>query len=264
MKIAITSSDGLLGKWLVKYGLTPLGCDITKPDEVKEAINTVLPDVLIHNAALTDVKYCEEHPTEAFNVNVRGTSNILDYFTKGTFIYLSTSHVFSGLPSKLYKETDEISPVNVYGWTKYGGEAMCSTATCQSIIVRISKLFDEEYLQDGISKILNGECLVEPTFIKRTFVYIPHFIDGLMRLVDLKETAPNTINISGTKNLSYDEFWSYVAIELRHPEAVAERSSDNQSSPRPFNGGLDVSLARNMGIPLYSALDGIKEMNKQL
>ena len=52
---------------------------------------------VIHCAALTDVAYCESHFRESFDVNVRGTSNVVEAMPKDSvFIYLSTDHVFNG------------------------------------------------------------------------------------------------------------------------------------------------------------------------
>ena len=264
MKIAVTGSEGKLGSWLVnKFGFTPLECNILKPEEVQEAINTVSPDVIIHTAALTNVEYCQEHPKEAYEVNVHGTSNIVDVFTKGLLIYCSTVHVFSGNQYFAYSENHKPSPVNVYGFTKWAGEALASFGSQQTIVVRTSKLFDLAYLVHGIKLLQDGITQDYPTFITRSFVYTPHFIQGLLKLIDLRETAPNIVNIAGNGAWSYYDFWGNVAIELGYDSSyVMPRTVDNGELSRPKRGGLSTDLAARMGLPIYSAFGGIKAVKE--
>ena len=76
-----------------KDGCTAL--DITELNQVRETIALFQPDVIVHLAAMTDVDGCERDPELAFDVNVRGTENLLDNFS-GRFIYISTDYVFDG------------------------------------------------------------------------------------------------------------------------------------------------------------------------
>ena len=264
MKIAVTGSEGRLGSWLVnKWGLTPLDCDITKPEEVKHIIKSIAPDVIIHTAAMTDVTQCEEHPKEAFSTNVEGTKNIIDNFTKGLLIYLSTVHVFDGNAAFPYSENAKPNPVNKYGWTKWVGEEMARFGTNQTIVVRTSKLFDLAYLAPGIKLLQDGVNQDYPTFIKRSFVYIPHFIQGLMKLIDLRETAPNIVNIAGDCVYSYYDFWGYIAMMLGYSSSyILPRTIDNGDIARPKRGGLQTSLAQSMGLPMYNAIDGLNAIQE--
>jgi dTDP-4-dehydrorhamnose reductase len=259
MKIAVTGSEGRLGSWLVnKFGLTPLQCDITKSDEVEYAINTLSPDVIIHTAALTNVEFCEDNPKEAFDVNVRGTANIVDHFSKGLLIYISTVHIFSGDNISPYKETSKPNPKNHYGFTKWAGEAIASFGTHQTIVVRTSKLFDLAYLATGLNCLQEGKPKEYPTFITRSFIYVPHFIQGIMKLIDLRENAPDIVNVASTNVSSYADFWQAIAGHFNYGTSlVGGRSYDIGGINRPRRGGLDVSLSKRLGLPLYSTLDGI-------
>ena len=264
MKIAVTGSEGRLGSWLVnKWGLTPLDCDITRPEEVKHIIKSVAPDVIIHTAAMTDVTQCEEHPKEAFTVNVEGTKNIVDNFTKGLLIYCSTVHVFDGNAAFPYSENAKPNPVNKYGWTKWVGEEMARFGTHQTIVVRTSKLFDLSYLAHGMKLLQDGVVQDYPTFITRSFIYTSHFIHGLMKLIELHETTPNVVNIAGSLTQSYYSFWGDVARILGYDSSyVLPRTIDTEDIARPKRGGLNISLAQSMGLPIYSAVDGLNAIKE--
>lgn len=264
MKIAVTGSEGRLGSWLVnKWGLTPLDCDITKPEEVKHIIKSIAPDVIIHTAAITDVAYCEEHPKEAFLANVEGTKNIIDNFTKGLLIYISTVHIFDGNAVFPYSEKAKPNPINKYGWTKWMGEEMAKFGTHQTIVVRTSKLFDLAYLASGIKLLQDGVDQDYPTFMTRSFIYMPHFIYGLIKLIELRETAPNTINIASSLTPSYYGFWNNVAEILGYDRSyILPRTVDNGDVARPKRGGLNISLAQSMGLPIYTARDGLNAIKE--
>ena len=117
-----------------KDGCTEL--DITEPNQVRETIALFQPDVIVHLAAMTDVDGCERDPELAFDVNVRGTENLLDNFS-GRFIYISTDYVFDGSDGP-YTEKDEVNPISVYGRTKLYGEDLVQQSNANWVILRLS------------------------------------------------------------------------------------------------------------------------------
>ena len=119
--IAVTGHEGRIGKRLVEKGYTPLECDITNVDQTFDTVSSVNPDVIIHCAAMTNVGWCENNEKEAYKVNARSVSHVLEAFA-GRFIYLSTVHVFDGTKYWDYSEKHVPNAVNVYGLTKLAGE----------------------------------------------------------------------------------------------------------------------------------------------
>ena len=273
-KIAVTGAHGNVGKELVKRGCIPLDCDVTNRDEVQEAIERTHPDVIIHCAAITNVGECEKHSAKAIKVNMGGANNVLRYFTKGTFIYISTDHVFEGKRRGLfghsgYKETDEPNPVNQYGWSKCGGEAVTLVARrviqTNASIVRTSRLFTHLDLKGGLNDIRTGKEHVYTDLIYRSFLYTPHFVDGLLKLIYLDE-IPEIVHIAGADILSYYRFWLLVNTVLGAPETkdkVLARRHEIDDYPRPFRGGLSVRLAKRLGIPIYTAFDGLMAIKEE-
>lgn len=268
MKIAVTGYKGQIGSELIKLGYEPLKCDITDLDQVNDEIHRVKPDIIIHCAALTDVAYCEkkENQTEAFAVNVGGVNNML-YDFSGIFIYLSTVHVFSGQKYWNYSERHKPDPVNTYGFTKWAGETISTYGTCRSVVVRISKTFSKESILESEFNSMTDEGLEFPTFIKRSFNEISHCAEGISWLAEHIHEIPDLklINIAGTDTLSYYQFWQWVAREFGYDEKmVIPRKHEIDLPPRPFRGGLSIRLAKKLGVPLYSAIDGLKKIRKGL
>jgi len=96
-----------------------------------DAINEVLEDVevIYHLAAVTSVPYSVENPEVTYDVNVIGTTNLLEMCLRSNsmerFIYVSTCAVY-GEPKYLpIDEKHPINPVSPYAATKLAAEHSC-------------------------------------------------------------------------------------------------------------------------------------------
>jgi len=266
MKIAVTGWEGTIGSELVDRGYEPLKCDITNLDEVNSEIHRVDPDVIVHCAALTNVGDCEEDDRGAFAVNVNGVNNILYDFT-GTLIYLSTVHVFDGTKYWAYSERHRPNPVNTYGFTKWAGEEVAKMNVGRTVVIRISKIFDWDFIRPDVERLQNGEEVEFTTLIKRSFQYLSHFADNLTWLISNLDNFPELemLNIAGSDTLSYYDFWLQVCNILELDiNNLKPRTHKIKDHPRPFRGGLNVSKAKNMGMKIYSAADGLKVIKREM
>jgi dTDP-4-dehydrorhamnose reductase len=77
---------------------------------------------IIHLAAMTDVRLCEQDKAKAYETNVLGTKNVVQASLKSKidyFLYVSTACVFPGNGEiDSYAEDDFPFPKNYYGLTK--------------------------------------------------------------------------------------------------------------------------------------------------
>ena len=130
MTVLITGSTGSLGSELGKIfpdSLSPThkDFDICDPIAVKDFFSINKIDTVIHTAALTTVRGCEENKSQAMQVNVEGTRNLINKFKNsnldGKFVYISTACVFDG-HSGMYDESSIPYPENFYSLTKLLGE----------------------------------------------------------------------------------------------------------------------------------------------
>lgn len=129
-KLLITGSTGKLGKELVKVfpnALAPphKSLDITDKEVVTNFVSKSKPDIIIHCAALTGIRECENDKEKAWRTNVEGTENLVKACEKFVencyFVYISTACVFYGDRGD-YVETDIPYPKNFYSLTKLLGE----------------------------------------------------------------------------------------------------------------------------------------------
>ena len=128
----ITGAAGLIGQYLVKtasrwasgwdvQGLSRAELELTDTQNLEAQIHALKPDLLIHCAALSRTKACEQNPDEARRINVEATAHLAQLSQGIPFIFLSSGEVFDG-KTGWYSETDEPSPINVYGKTKLEAE----------------------------------------------------------------------------------------------------------------------------------------------
>ena len=268
MKIACTGlKPGRIATALIDRGVRFIEADVTDATAFRKAIKSVDPDVIIHTAAMTDVEECEAYPIQAKRVNVDGVENIVSWWD-GKLIYLSTDHVFNGqkwFPGG-YSERHKPNPVNIYGLTKLAGEMIAVNGHPKAKIIRTSKVFSYRDLRPML-QVLSGELYVPFAFtglILRSFLYVDHFVNGLLNAVRMFDQLPPILNISGTSIISHAQFWFLVCNIFGFDEqnVTTRKQKLKDAAPRPFRCGLDVREASNLGIPLYSAADGLKEVKE--
>ena len=154
MKVLVTGVNGQLGydvvKELEKRGHQAVGVDrermdLTSTQQIKECIENVNPEVIIHCAAYTAVDKAEDEEELCRRVNAIATKEIAEHAKKLDIpmIYISTDYVFDGTKDGEYTEEDIPNPINVYGKTKYEGEIYVQELLEKYYIVRISWVFGE-------------------------------------------------------------------------------------------------------------------------
>jgi len=130
----VTGAAGLIGQYVVRTairwapawevrGLTRTDLDLTDRHEVERVWQTIKPHVVVHCAALSRTKNCEQDPEKARLINVDVTARLAELSRDIPFIFLSSGEVFDGI-SGWYRETDEPNPINVYGKTKLEAEGI--------------------------------------------------------------------------------------------------------------------------------------------
>jgi len=103
-------------------------------------------DVIINCAAYTAVDRAEEEQELANQVNHLAVKQLAEIAKeqKARLIHISTDYVFDGESGKAYLETDETSPINVYGKTKLAGEkTLQEIMPTDAIIIRTSWVYSE-------------------------------------------------------------------------------------------------------------------------
>ncbi len=152
MKILVTGAQGQVGKELShitdnkSYNIIAASraeLDITQEQKVNDYINQFQPDIVINAAAYTAVDKAENEQDLAFAINYIGAKNLALACKKQNIplLHISTDYVFDGSKSDAYNEGDTVSPLGVYGISKWQGEETIRKNLHEHIILRVAWVF---------------------------------------------------------------------------------------------------------------------------
>lgn len=139
MRTIVLGGTGLLGRELknLDQNLVCLGsnhCDITEEDHLFYTFQSYSFDTII----LTAAELTTAPNLALITTNIIGASNVAKacLIAGKRLVYISSDYVYPGTSGN-YKETDPISPVNNYAWSKLGGE--CAVRMVENhLIIRTS------------------------------------------------------------------------------------------------------------------------------
>ena len=152
MKILLFGKNGQLG-WELQRALASfdgLLCfdypevDLTKPDNLCQILAQVgKVDVIINAAAYTAVDQAENEPELARAINRDAPALMAEEAKRmgAAFIHYSTDYVYDGKKNEAYIESDEPSPLSMYGLSKLEGDEAVQQVGCHSLILRTSWVY---------------------------------------------------------------------------------------------------------------------------
>ena len=218
-----------------------------------ELLSSFQPDVIINASALSVVDYCEQHPEEAYALNVSAVKHLAEYSQANSsrLIHLSTDFVFDGTASDPYTETDAPNPVNYYGKTKRWSEEAIEQTCSNYAIVRVEVVYGKPYSgQHGNivhlvkNRLENGQGIrvVSDQFRSPTWVEdIASAIESL-----LSEKHQGIYHICGGETLSVADIAYRVAkhfgLDASLIQAVTTEEM-NEATPRPLFSPMSTEKA---------------------
>lgn len=259
LRVAVTGAGGILGTALREVlpegphpmealGFTRADLDVARPEEVEEKLSAARPDAVVHAGAFTKVDACEDEPDRARRVNAAGTAHVARACAKLScrLVYLSTDYVFDGNSSRPYREDDPVSPLGVYGRTKWEGEvAVREEGPQDSLIVRTAWVYGRGG-RNFVDAVLEKGALGEPLRVvddqRGSPTYSRDLAEALKAL--LRTKARGTVHVSGAGECSWYEFAREVLRAAGQDPGLVEPTSTRtlgRRAPRPAYSVLDTS-----------------------
>jgi dTDP-4-dehydrorhamnose reductase len=266
-RIMIIGSNGLLGQRLVEYywnndnvelfcssveeqschnNIEYIPLDITSKNDVRDAIKSFYPDVIVNAAAYTSVDGCESEKDIAWKINVDGVENLAKHsiISDAHLIQLSTDYIFDG-SSGPYDENALPNPLSYYGRTKLASENLLKKYRIKSTVIRINVLygpaaFGKIDFVRWVVDSLRGEKVIK---IVTDQINNPTFTEdlaaGINSVIELGKAG--IYNMGGQDLLSRYEFTKRIAAYFELDNSLIEEiySSDlNLAAQRPLKSGL--------------------------
>ncbi|MBH8573220.1 NAD(P)-dependent oxidoreductase [Nostocaceae cyanobacterium CENA369] len=228
--------------------------NLTNFQELKRIFSYINPEAVIHTAAQSQPNFCQTHPQESYEINVRASKNIAglcaDYSIPCAFT--STDLVFDGL-NPPYKETDPVSPVNIYGEQKFIAEVGMLERHPLTAVCRMPLMFGmatptaKSFMQPFIQTLKEG---------KELSLFIDEFrtpvsgITAAKGLLLALETVNGHIHLGGKERISRYDFGKLLVDIFQLPATglkACKQQDVKMAAPRPADVSLDSSKAFELG-----------------
>ena len=159
-RLLITGASGFLGSRVAlhfkeKYDVfTPShsDMDITDTESVAAIFSKIMPDVVVHCAAISDTGLCEREPELCWSINVTGSVNVVKAAGEigAKCILCSSDQVYFGSSLEgAHSEAELLTPCNVYGSDKLIAEQECLKINPDCVCLRLSWMYDTKMVNVG-------------------------------------------------------------------------------------------------------------------
>ncbi len=182
--------------------------DILNKDRINAIISDIRPKIIIHLAAIHFIPYCNEHPYDSSDINIRGTMHILDAAAKAgveKVLFASTAAVYP-IYDEAVTENHNVGPLDIYGLSKLTCEHLCNEfhlmTKIPTVICRFFNAFGPNetnpHLIPEIQKqILGGNRKIKLGNLtpKRDFIHTHDMANAVSILLDKSGNGINTYNL---------------------------------------------------------------------
>jgi len=198
---------------------------IEEKEKLTSFIKEVNPEIVIHLAAMTGLKKCQDNPKKTFETNVNGTFNVIKACIEinSKLIFASSFEVY-GKTSKVEREEEDIlNPVNTYSLTKMLGEELVKhahrTQKLDYTILRISNVYGPDY-QRGINTMIKTGMNEKKIYINdpkrfKNFIHVNDVIDLLDAIINDKNSTNEIFNIGSIDTLNLEEISNKISTYLQ-------------------------------------------------
>lgn len=275
--VSIIGPNGQLGSDLVKVftkagwkviPITHAEISVENTESVSTALKSAGTDWVINTAAFHKVDECEKDSQKAWEINAHGAKNVAsaanEYGMRSMFI--SSDYVYSGNKGSSYTETDSVSPVNAYGHSKAGGEAVTLAASPSNLVVRIASVFGSagssgkggNFVETIINKAKAGDPLTVVDDILMTPTYTVDAAKKILELVSRDESGIFNATNSGTT--SWFGFANEILTQTGLKTNLSATKTNFESIPkRPMNSALDITKVEQFLSSSPAWTDGLRD-----
>ena len=233
---ALAKSFRIVGLCYQRGGEEFRVCDLRDGTDLETLLYSVEPDCVVHLAAYRDPDFCEEHPEEAFALNVEPTRMFCALLPVHVpLVFVSSDYVFDG-KSPPYVESDPVAPLNVYGQTKVASESLVLQRE-RGAVIRVPLLVgagDDQLPSGFVAQMLSDICQLGEQEVDNSLVRFPTWTQDVAALIGyvLRNSLRGVFHFSGPRGGTRYEFTREIAdfleipfLPLRPSEAAIPRSA---------------------------------------
>ena len=273
MKILVTGARGFVGARLMKElegAIAAPSIQGMNEEQVKRIVEESEADVIIHTAAISDVRTCEKNPEKSYHANVLLPVYLANASDGRKLICFSSDQVYRGCESDGPYREDEAKPANIYGAHKLEMEQRVLDRQPESVLLRAEWMYD--YISPKGNYLLNVLNAKETlTFGQqyRGLTYLREIRENLERIIKMQENElQKRENLSGGKktalqlpggiyNFGSETTQSMYEITKKFLQITGSRQQV-QEGQLVHNLWMDCSKAAEYGIVFSDVIGGLK------
>lgn len=217
-------------------------------------------DVIYHFAGITPLPDCQNNPSEAVDVNVRGTVVLLDLVRKygvKKFVFASTSAVYENNKDFPSVEEKVEKPTLIYPSTKWSAEQFCRAYALgyniPIVIFRFANVFGPHIdclrtqppvMGYIIRELFNGKSpiLHSTGNQERDFVYVDDLIE--LAILVLKSESFDIVNVSTGKTISINKIADIIKEKMNCKDIKIEYADTSHywiNYPELYEGAYPIN-----------------------
>jgi dTDP-4-dehydrorhamnose reductase len=258
----------------VRGNVRAIPLDITDREQVRNVMEAIEPDIVIHTASIGDLEYCERNPAECIRVNVEGTRNLLELSApyQPLFVFLSTIYVFDGA-NPPYDESSLPNPINCYARSKLAGEQLVLEHSANPVVLRPQTFYGWHHPNQRancvtwlLDRLGRGEPVKLVDDVYNNFLWVGDA--ARIVLAAAQSSARGIFHIASNETCSRYDFSLQVADIFGHDrQLIAPVSIDFFSSlaPRPRDTSCSTQkMEETFGIIPHPIRQGLQRMKQQV
>lgn len=251
MRILVTGANGFVGHKIMEMCKDAVACPSLRnksEDDIRRIVNESGADVIIHTAAISDMRVCESDPDASYKANVIIPTALAKASSDRKLICFSSDQVYNSCESEgPYTESDA-RPGNVYARHKLEMEERVLDILPSSVMLRAEWMYDfYEGRPDYFTLVLGSDALSFSSGQYRGVTYLKEVTENMERVI----TLPGGVyNFGSETDRSIYEITSGFLTYLGKNTKLVD-------APGGHNLWMDCSKARKYGIDFSNVSNGL-------
>lgn len=245
--------------------------DITT-ERFSEVVRRFDPNIVVNLAAIHFIPYCNEHPEEAFNVNVMGCRNVirssLELTDLEALLFASSAAVYPPRTGP-NSEQSEANPTDIYGRSKLIGEDLCRLfqrdTGVTTAALRLFNVYGPNETNDHLIPAILDQLDRETPTVElgnltpaRDFVHVRDVAQAFLRVATTLDKGFERYNVGTGVEHTVEEVAKTIIDASDYDATVAQASDRVRESDRPHLQADISKIESEIGwTPTISFEDGI-------
>ena len=252
MKILLTGPNGFVGKYIMKVvpEAEPIENLRSRRAEIPALFEAA--NVIIHTAAISNTRICEENPDDSYDANVLFPVEIAKAAPNAKLICFSSDQVYNASPLDGPYSEDMSCPAGIYANHKLEMEQRVLDINPDAVMLRAAWMYDMNH--GFIKNLLQADSSIEAPEQYRGITWVQEVADSIRDTF----TLPGGCYNFGSENGMPMPVFTEAVLRLLNKDV------DVVPGNIRHNLWMNTEKAQKHGISFSSSLEGVRKCIHQI